>query len=357
MMKNEIDTVPTTMHALARVGIPMMIAFDTGSTDGTQALMRKLAVKLNLTLDLIEGEFVDFATSRNVLLEHSKFKSHWLLLMDAGEDIIWEGSVAEHITAAAPSVGSFRVPIILYPSATTFMSPRIVRNIGVWKYEFPVHEYLVLPKGYTANAWPRKEPGARDVPQFALTHDRTLTGRSSPARWVRDAKVLENFLVTQPNNTRALFYLANTYSNMGQDEKALEWYIKRYSIRMRGWWEERELSAVSIVKALENLGRYDEWRSWSLMLLTEHKRIEGVMALARRALDVDNNPMECVLWAELATKVPNIERDLWYEPKEYTTYRHNMLTLCRHRWREERLQNGTMIATDNDFDYEGATVL
>lgn len=348
MMKNEIDTVPVTMRALARAGIPMMIAFDTGSTDGTQDLMRKLAVELNLTLDLIEGQFVDFAVSRNVLMDHAKFKSHWLLLMDAGEDIVWQGDVSAHFANAAPNVGSFRVPIILYPAGTSFMSPRLIRNNGMWKYEFPVHEYLVLPPRYRSDAWPRD----KGAPQLALTHDRTLTGRSSPARWVRDAQVLEKFLLTQPNNTRAIFYLANTYSNLGDEEKALKWYLKRYSIKLRGWWEERELACVSIVKALKHLGRLDEWRRWSLLLLSEHQRIEGVVGLARHAIDVDNSPIDCVMWMELATKVPDLQRDLWFEPKEYTTYRHNLLNLCKHMWQEEREKNGTMIATDKESDHQ-----
>lgn len=342
MLKNEIDTVGITMRALARIGVSTLIAFDTGSTDGTQALMRELAVELGLNLDLFAGQFVDFATSRNELMEHANHKSHWLILLDSGEDFEFDDAALDVLENAPADLGGYSLPIILYPSKVVFYSLRLVRNIGVWAYEFPVHEFLHVPESVHTVNWPTGD----NMPSFTITQDRTLTGRSSPARWLRDAVVLRDYLESHPNNTRALFYLANTYSNLGQNEKALYWYLMRYA-QLNGWWEERELSCVSIVNCLYALGRWDEWRRWSLYLYFEHSRIEGVMAMARRAIDVDKNPMECLMMADLATKVPAIDRNLWYDPDEYTTYRVNLRALCDNRWREERAATGMMIPQEN----------
>lgn len=332
MLKNEISTVEITMRAVARIGISKLIAFDTGSTDGTQELMHRLAGELNLALDLFEGEFVDFATSRNVLMKHAFQKSQWLVLLDAGEDFLVDPEAAFEVLEKAPAnLGGFSLPIILYPSNTVFYSLRLIRNNGLFEYNYPVHEYLVVPPEYETINWPSS-------PRFSITQDRDLTGRSSPARWRRDAVVLTQYLENHPNDPRALFYLANTYSNMGMNKEALHWYLLRYA-QSDGWWEERELSCVSIVVCLQNLERLDEWRRWALHLYYEHSRIEGVMALARRALDVDKNPLECLVMADLATKVPAIKRNLWFDPEDYATYRFNLRALCVDKWRMERKVN------------------
>jgi glycosyltransferase involved in cell wall biosynthesis len=342
MLKNEIATVGITMRAVARIGIRTLIAFDTGSTDGTQDLMRELAQELNLALDLFEGKFVDFATSRNVLMNHANHKSHWLVLLDSGEDFLFNEPALALLANAPANQGGFSLPIILYPSNTVFYSLRLVRNNGLWLYRFPVHEYLDVPDNYHTVNWPKGD----GLPLFTITQDRTLTGRSSPARWLRDAVVLRDYLETHPNNSRALFYLANTYGNLGQNEKALYWYLMRYA-QLDGWWEERELSCVSIVNCLYALGRWDEWRRWSLYLYYEHSRIEGIMGMARRAMDVDKNPMECLVMADLATKVPAIQRSLWFDPEEYVTYRGNLRSLCERRWRAQREETGMMIPQSN----------
>lgn len=148
--------------------------------------------------------------------------------------------------------------------------------------------------------------------------------------------MLEELVAREPNNTRGLFYLANTYSNLGDNEKALAWFRKRYAVKHRGWWEEREVSAISIANALKSLGRLAEWRMWAFVLYFEHGRAEGVMALARHAIDVDNNSMECFVLADMATKLPAIQRDLWYDPREYTTYRFNLRRSCELGWQNQR---------------------
>ena len=46
----------------------------------------------------------------------------------------------------------------------------------------------------------------------------------------------ENGLIEHPNNDRYTFYLANSYRDSGQPEKAIQTYIKRTSLG--GWFEE-----------------------------------------------------------------------------------------------------------------------
>lgn len=326
MVKNERATLPTTMAALASVDVRDVFLYDTGSVDGTVELAQLLAEALGLTLHVSRGEFVDFATSRNVLLAHARHKSRWLLLLDAGEDVLMGADVPAVLSGAPAEHCGFMVQIALWPGDYAFFSTRLIRNDGRWRYTFPVHEFLIIDDPECATVlWLDAEPQRA----LQLSQNRTLTGRSSEARWLRDANVLETLLATTPDEPRALFYLANTYAQLGRLTDAVDLYLRRYAVV--GWWEEREAALVALVGCLRSLERYDEFRNWAFVLYYQHQRIEGVMALARHALDVEQNPVLCFALADLACRVPQVRRSLWINQREYTEFRWNLRRWCRAR--------------------------
>jgi tetratricopeptide (TPR) repeat protein len=66
----------------------------------------------------------------------------------------------------------------------------------------------------------------------------------NPDKYKRDIEVLEKAIVDEPNNTRYRFYLAQSYRDDGNNEKALEHYQKR--VDMGGWAEEVYYSLLQI---------------------------------------------------------------------------------------------------------------
>ena len=85
------------------------------------------------------------------------------------------------------------------------------------------------------------------APMIRLHQDRSLSGRSSPARWKRDAVVLQTLLDEEPRNPRAAFYLGNTFVQLGNCSAAIDAYKLRIDITDDGWWEERESAMLQIV--------------------------------------------------------------------------------------------------------------
>ena len=67
----------------------------------------------------------------------------------------------------------------------------------------------------------------------------------------RDALVLEGGLLDEPNNTRYMFYLAQSYRDAGDFELALRYYKKR--VEMGGWSEEIWYSLYQIAQIKELL--------------------------------------------------------------------------------------------------------
>src|SRR6266550_2361756 len=94
MMKNEAHTIAATLRSCASV-VDHIYLLDTGSTDSTIAGATRVAKELDKGITIFEAPFIDFATSRNVLLDSVGDRSTFLLLLDA-DDKLEGGSILFH---------------------------------------------------------------------------------------------------------------------------------------------------------------------------------------------------------------------------------------------------------------------
>src|SRR3990167_9749906 len=70
MVRNEAPVMEMTLQPLINAGIKDFLIYDTGSTDKTIPIIRGVFLKNRIRNFVIEqGEFIDFATSRNKALE------------------------------------------------------------------------------------------------------------------------------------------------------------------------------------------------------------------------------------------------------------------------------------------------
>ena len=74
-------------------------------------------------------------------------------------------------------------------------------------------------------------------------------------RFSRDAAVLEQGLIDEPDNSRYVFYLAQSYRDAGESIKAYEAYKKR--IPMGGWSEEVWYSMLQAAWMLEFMNQQE----------------------------------------------------------------------------------------------------
>lgn len=322
MMKNEATTIRLTLASLAAHNITSVFLYDTGSTDETLPLVRWLAESMDIDLFLLEGEFVDFATSRNKLLRFCDFRSEWLLLLDSGEELTLSDPTAlvSMVERTNKSVCGYH--LVQQWGGNTFYNIRLIRNTGVWFYEFPVHEYITKRDNCTDLQWDTQTDTV-----FKITQNRAISGHSSFARWRKDVHVLLGVLEKDATNARAAFYLAQTYMQLGTYEAALSAYRRRYSIVDRGWWEEREFSLQQIVVAALFLNRPVEAATAALQLYHRHSRVEGLVRVAARARR-DGNFHACYLYSHLACKENKPRRLLFFDNDVYENERWFLRNLC-----------------------------
>ena len=240
IVKNEAAVIRRCLDSLRQI-IDHWVIVDTGSTDGTQDIIR--AHLHDLPGELYERPWRDFAQNRSEALELARGKADYIFIIDADDTLEF---VAD---ANLPELTADFYTIELSDTGTTYRRPQMVRSALPWHYEGVLHEYLTCdtagpPAHLTAMRMRRNHDGAR---------------RKDPETYRRDAAVLETALRTEATpflRARYQFYLANSYRDCDDQEAALTHYLARAEL---GFWQEEVFISLCLAGEMkERLGHPEQ---------------------------------------------------------------------------------------------------
>ena len=222
---------------------------DTGSTDGTQEIIREHMRDLPGTL--IERPFVNFAHNRNEAIAHAREEADYLFVIDADEVVeLVDGFVLPRLEA-----DSYNTEVAY--GDCTYLRKQLVRAALPWRYCGVVHEYLECREARTEAFL----PGLWTIP-----HSDGARARD-PTTYRRDAILLERALIDEPDNSRYVFYLAQSYRDAGELDLAIRNYERRAA--MGGSVEEVWYSLYQIAHLKERLER--PWPETMAAYLAAHQ--------------------------------------------------------------------------------------
>ncbi|MGW1492768.1 tetratricopeptide repeat-containing glycosyltransferase [Streptomyces sp. NPDC002402] len=212
IVKNEAKVIERCL-ASVRDLVDTWVISDTGSTDGTQELIR--TTLQGIPGELHEEPWVNFGHNRSLNIRHARGKADYLLLLDADHVIRQDGPLPR-LTAEAY--------MLRHESATEYRIKRLVRGDLPWRYEGVTHEYLTADR--------------RDTQENldALVIEDYADGGSRHDKFERDARLLSAEMERDPAIGRTVFYLAQTMRDMGKTDEAITLYERR--AEMGGWGEE-----------------------------------------------------------------------------------------------------------------------
>jgi FkbM family methyltransferase len=220
IVKDEVDVLGPCLES-CRDLIDYWVICDTGSTDGTQELIRR-------ELDGIPGElhqhpWVDFGHNRTELMKLARGRAEYLLILDADTTLEADPRALENLTADAY--------LLRHTDAIQYHTKRLVSGRLEWRYVGVAHEYIVCDQ----------ERATERLDEVTIRS--WSVGGARKGRWQRDAEVLEAEVKRVPTDERSMFYLAQTYRDMGlqnDDPETLALAVDRYERRthMGGWVEE-----------------------------------------------------------------------------------------------------------------------
>lgn len=217
IVKNEAPVIARCL-ASVRPWIDHWVIVDTGSTDGTQALVRELME--DLPGALYQRPWQDFAHNRNEAMALARTHGDYLLFIDADETLVMHEGF--HWPPLVADGYQFRCEL----DGWSYQRNALVAAHQPWRWEGVLHEYLTQDRPHT---WQRL-PGATIV----VSRD-GARGRDA-GTYLHDIEVLENAVQADPDNPRYRFYLAQSYRDAGQLENAVRAYLTR--VAMGGWEEE-----------------------------------------------------------------------------------------------------------------------
>jgi hypothetical protein len=274
IVKNESHVMRRCLESVLPL-IDYVLISDTGSTDGTQDLIRSWLDEKGIPGEVIDRPWKNFAHNRTEAID-ALYKVDWVdygLIIDADEQLIYEPG----FDAAA-----FKASLTddLYDVTTRFgtniyLRPQIYSNrLPGFRFKSVLHEYLEVPRGATRAI--AKGFHNKPTPDGARSHDKD--------KFKKDVAALLAALTTEKDPfllSRYRFYLAQSYRDSGQPAEALDAYLQRAN--MGYWIEEVFVSVYQAGLLMERLGRpFDETLE---MFMRAHNalpsRAEALNAAAR----------------------------------------------------------------------------
>lgn len=237
IVKDEVHGLALTLDSFKPI-IDHWTILDTGSTDGTQDLI--VEQLKGLPGQLYQEPFVDFSTSRNRVLSLHGEQTLFTIMIDSDDLLYAESDIRSFLAIASTQVKAYAVGVLL--SQTMYQLPLILKTPSTLKYQNRVHEFINVI--------------APLAPLIVQKKSNTISLAASKKRWLRDLVWLFEDLRDNPYDTRALFYVAQTYECLGDIELALKYYCKRSDV-VTSWLEERFVATLRAGKLLVKLKRID----------------------------------------------------------------------------------------------------
>jgi len=223
IVKNEEKTILRLLESVANL-IDTYCIEDTGSTDNTKAVITSFFSKRGIPGKIVEEPFVDFAYNRTHAIQRASGMSDFLLFLDA--DMILKQKISTE--DVKKKLREFNVFYVLQGCMSFYYkNVRLAKNDPRSRYITPTHEYFAPPDN--AGTY-----GYFSMDELFIDDIGDCGSKSNKIQ--RDIQLLSKELETNPRNDRCLFYLANTYRDDGNSEKAIEYYKKR--VEVGGWVEE-----------------------------------------------------------------------------------------------------------------------
>ena len=278
IVKNEAKVIRRCLDSV-RPLLDYVLIEDTGSTDGTQDIIRDWLTQTGLSGEVFDEPWQDFAHNRTLALARLQENSaiDYALIMDADDVMEYEPDFDPVRFKDGLSADHYHVAIRL--GGTKYARTQICSNHKAYHYRGVLHEFIEGPE----------EPLTSDTAQGLLIVAGVEGARSSdPEKYRRDAAVLDRALQTETDafmRSRYTFYLAQSYRDAGDTEKAIAHYLLRADL---GFWEEEIYFSLYQAARLQSFAK----RPTEEVLATYRRAID---ALPRRAEAIHGASQYCRL--------------------------------------------------------------
>ncbi len=245
IVKNESHIILETLSSVSHY-LDYWVICDTGSTDNTPELIETFFKKKGIAGELHRVEWKNFGYNRTQVFQYAFKKADYMWVIDADDYLVGALDIGNL------SADSYRLKYVL--GAITYYRDQIFKANLEWEYRGVLHEYHCCRS---------KAPhSCAMIEGDYFIQARTLGARSKQdpkVKYLADARILEHALFEEKDSglvARYLFYLAQSYRDAEEYEKAIHWYQKR--VEAGGWVEEVWYSKYQMGRLFELIGKIEK---------------------------------------------------------------------------------------------------
>jgi GR25 family glycosyltransferase involved in LPS biosynthesis/glycosyltransferase involved in cell wall biosynthesis len=272
IVKNEAHVITRTFdNILSYIPFSYWVIADTGSTDGTQDLIKRYFADRGIPGKLVEHPWKDFGWNRSKALKEAYGLTDYVFVWDADDSIVGDFKLPVPLVADSYSFG-------FGDSTCQYQRCQLFNNHKRWHYVGVLHEF--------PECMGKAGPVIQVTGNYHFVSGREGDRNKTENKYLKDAQVLERALEDDPTNSRNIFYCANSYRDAGMADKAVEFYKR--CLTSDAWTEEKYVACFQIFDLMpDNKGLFYAMESYKY----SQERIEGMYRIIRlfvsQSMDAD----------------------------------------------------------------------
>src|SRR5580704_5641726 len=258
IVKNEAKVILRCLESVRPI-VDHVLIQDTGSTDGTQNLIREWLERAGLPGEVYDEPWRDFAHNRSHALGRLREQNNidYALILDADDEFVIEQGFDIAGFKSGLSADLYNVELVTGASLRRYQRPQICSNRREFLYRGVLHEFIDTSD--RALSWGSGKVKVGSARGFYISSTRQGARNQDPDKYRKDAAILEKALSEEKDKflrSRHIFYLARSYRDAGEKEKALSYFLKRAELGF--WIDEVYISLFTAGLIQQEMGKVDE---------------------------------------------------------------------------------------------------
>jgi len=305
IVRNEAHIVGEVLDATAPY-ISSWVVVDTGSNDGTQDLIENHMSRLGIPGELHERPWRDFGHNRSEALTLAQGHGDYIWVMDADDTVVGTPDFTElNADIYLMRVGKAAARMYCWRA-------QLFRDGLPVRYEGVIHETAVCDQPCVTE---------RLQGEYLIESRRLGARNADPQKKLAsDLELLLGEVGRNPEDTRSILHLGQTYYDMGDFANARKWYARR--AEMGGSPEEVYHALYQVASSMTQLGA--PWPETQDILLQAWEvrptRAEPLYVIAQQHRGNQRYRLG-YLFARIAAEIPFPEGDTLMAPADVYTWR------------------------------------
>jgi glycosyltransferase involved in cell wall biosynthesis len=228
IVKDEVTVITRALDSVKRF-IDYICVVDTGSTDGTPIAIEQYLKDNKIKGKVYKRDWVNFGHNRTEAFNLASGTSDYIMTLDADEVFVPYINNQPSTTKAVETLPILKEDVIqvkTYYGTHDYYRSQFFKDGLDWRWEQPLHEYC----------WSPAQKGMGVLTDVCVFPSFDGARSKDSNKYYKDALIYEKFLLDNPKDGRAWFYLAQSYQDCGQVKRSLEALEKVFELD--GWAEE-----------------------------------------------------------------------------------------------------------------------